>query len=330
MKVLVTGGTGFIGSHIVESLVYKGYEVTVFDNFSTGLLKNISSVKDDVEIINGDILDAETLEKAFRGIDIVSHQAAQLEIFRSTDDPYFDLKVNTVGTLNILKIARSMNVEKVINASSACIYGQVDGLTPETHYPKPNWEYGVSKLAAEKYCDIYSEYMGLPVVNLRYAITYGEREWFRRVLTIFVKRVILGKSPVVFGDGEQIRDFIYVGDVVDFHNKCLEAPVVNGESYNVSTGIPTTIAELGRKVVEASGINVEIIYEDTREGEFSKLVHDKKRNIAELKVMLLDNSKAKKDLDWQPEIALIDGLKKQIKWATENIERWEQVYYSQY
>jgi UDP-glucose 4-epimerase len=328
MKIVITGGAGFIGSHITESLVNLGHEVTVFDNFYTGRRDNLSSVIKDIRIIEGDIMNLDALKDAFKGADMVSHQAAQLEIFRSTDEPLFDLEVNTIGTLNVLKAAKETGVAKIVNASSACIYGQVEGVTNEMHYPRPNWAYGVSKLAAEKYCDVFSDYQQLPVVNLRYGITYGEREWFRRVLTIMCKRVINNQPPVVFGDGEQIRDFIYVKDLVDLHNNVLFNEKANGQSYNVGTGVGTSIKELAQKIVEASGKNLEIILENTQEGEYSKLVPDKKRNTAELKVMLLDITKAKNELNWQPGTKLLEGLKNEIDWASSNITRWEKVFYS--
>lgn len=328
MKIVVTGGAGFIGSHIVESLVRLGHEVKVLDNFYTGRKENLASVIKDVEIVEGDIMNIDDLKKALKGADVVSHQAAQLEIFRSTDEPLFDLELNTIGTLNILKVAKDSGVSKILNASSACIYGQVEGVTSEMFYPRPNWAYGVSKLAAEKYCDIYSDYHNLPVVNMRYGITYGEREWYRRVLTIMCKRVINNLEPVVFGDGLQIRDFIYVKDLVRFHNLALENEKANGRSYNVATGVGTSIKELAQKVVEASGKKLQVIFEKTEEGEFSKLVPDKKRNTAELKVMLLDISKAKEELGWEPKTSLLDGLRNEINWAAENMDRWEKVFYS--
>ncbi|HEY4799421.1 MAG TPA: NAD-dependent epimerase/dehydratase family protein [Bacteroidia bacterium] len=328
MKIVVTGGAGFIGSHITESLVRKGHKVVVFDNFSTGLLENLSDISSDVEVVRGNILDQEALNKVLKGVDVVSHQAAQLEIFKSTDDPEYDLQVNTIGTLNVLKAAQLNGVSKIVNASSACIYGQVNGLTSELFYPRPNWAYGVSKLAAEKYCDIYSDAYKLPVVNLRYSITYGEREWYRRALTIMCKRIIENKAPVVFGDGQQIRDFLYVGDLVSFHNLVMEMDIANGKSYNVGTGKGTAISKLAELVVEASGKAMKVIFEATPQGYFSKLIPDKRRNTAELGVMLLDISKAEKDTGWCPSVSLIEGLKREINWAKNNLHRWERVVYS--
>ncbi len=326
-KIFITGGAGFIGSHIVDSLLQKEYEVIVYDNFSSGIMDNLKHIKNDkLTIINGDILDYQKLESSMRGCDFVSHHAAQLEIFLAYDEPEKDLEVNTVGTLNVLKAAKKNNIKKVINISSACVYGQTSLAKKESDDVNPNWDYGVSKLAAEKYAKIYNDYKNLPVVSLRYGIVYGEREWFRRVLPIFLKRVINEESPVVFGDGEQIRDFIYVKDVVEFHNLCLEDDRANGQSFNVGTNKPTTIKELAETTVLLSNKIIKVIYEQTKEGEFSKIIKDKKRNTAELGTMLLDMSKAKEILGWEPKTNLIDGLKNEYEWAKNNIARWNKIY----
>lgn len=327
--ILVTGGAGFIGSHIVDDLVSRGVRVKVYDNFSFGNYENLQHLGPEVEVIKGDILDYTTLFEAMQGVDFVSHQAAQLEIFRSTDDPVADLQINTIGTLNVLKAAKQCGVQKVINASSACIYGQVEGTTSEDHLPFPNWAYGVSKLAAERYAKIYSDYEDLPVVNFRYAIVYGEREWYRRVLTIFIKRVLQNQSPVVFGNGDQVRDFVYVSDLVRLHQLCLENAVANGQSYNVGTGIGTTIEKLAHLVVEAAGKDLEVLFEQVPEGTFSNLVPDKRRNSAELKVMLLDCSKAYRDLGWQAKTPLLEGIRSEIEWADKNLHRWEKISYTE-
>lgn len=328
MRILVTGGAGFIGSHIVDSLVAQGHEVVVYDNFSTGLIDNLQDSKSNIEIVRGDILDYELLEKTMKGCDTVSHHAAQLEIFLSIFSPAEDLKQNTIGTLNVLRAAKTNNVKKVINASSACVYGQTESASQENDDVTPNWAYGVSKLAAEKYARIYNDYEGLPVVSLRYAIVYGEREWYRRVLPIFLKRIINGEAPVVFGAGKQVRDFIYVRDVVDLHNRCLENDVVNGEVLNVGTGVPTTIEELAWKVCELAASPLRPVYEQTAEGEFSKMVAGKKRNAAELQTMLLDITKARRLLGWRPNWSLLEGLKREHRWASDNLWRWDKIKYT--
>lgn len=331
-KIFVTGGAGFIGSHIVEELLSLGASLTVYDNFSFGSYENLSHIKKHINIVKGDILDLERLQKSMRNHDVVSHHAAQLEIFLSVDNPYRDLEVNTVGTLNVLRAAKLNHVLKVVNASSACIYGQTQSNTPEDYLPVPNWAYGVSKLAAERYGTIYSHYHGLPVVSLRYGITYGEREWFRRVLTVFIKRAILAEPLVVFGDGQQIRDFIYIKDAVRLHNLCIENKAANGQSYNVGTGIPTKIVDLAYLVSEVAeevmGKKSLVVHEETAEGEFSKLIPYKKRNSAELKMMLLDTQKAYRDLSWRPNTILREGIKKEMVWASENLHCWKKIHYT--
>jgi UDP-glucose 4-epimerase len=328
MSVLVTGGAGFIGSHIVEDMIQQGAKVKVYDNLSTGLYENLTHFRDQVEIFQGDILDYDSMRRAMQDVDIVSHQAAQLEIFRSTDAPLADLQINTIGTLNVLKAAKDFGVQKVINASSACVYGQVTGSTSEQHLPFPNWAYGVSKLAAERYAKIYNDYHGLPVVSLRYAIVYGEREWYRRVLTIFIKRTIQGKPLVVFGTGDQVRDFVYVADVVRAHRLCLENNQANGEIYNIGTGHGITIEALARLVRKVSGKDLEIIFENTPEGFFSKLVPDKRRNSSELNMMLLNCSKAERDLGWKAITPLAEGIQREMEWAEENLHRWNKIQYT--
>lgn len=327
-KILVIGGAGFIGSHIVDSLLKGGACVSVFDNFSTGQKENLFAVAHKISITQGDILDFKALKKAMRGMDIVSHHAAQLEIIRGMEDPRFDLEVNTVGTLNILDAAKACGVERLIFASSSAVYGQGDDLMAENSHLHPNWTYGVSKLAAEKYCDIYNDYYGLPVVSLRYGIVYGEREWYRRVLTIFVKRAVLGLPLVIFGSGTQVRDFIYVGDVVNLHNQCLASDVAVGNVYNVGSGVGTSIEQLAHEVIEASDKDLRIEHEDVKEGAYSKLIPDRRRNYAELKTLVLDITRTQRQLGWYPKVSLQGGIKKTLTWASENIDRWKKVQYS--
>ena len=326
-KILVTGGAGFIGSHIVDSLLAKDYEVVVYDNFSSGTKDNLKHIKTNkLQIIEGDILDYQKLEKSMNECDYVSHHAAQLEIYLALDEPERDLNINTVGTLNVLKAAKKNNIKKVINISSACVYGQIQAESKETDDLNPNWDYGVSKLAAEKYSQIFNDYKELPVVTLRYAIVYGEREWIRRALPLFLKRVINNESPVVFGKGDQIRDFVYVGDVVNLHNLCLENKKSNGQIFNVGSGKGTSIKELAELSCTLSENNLKIIYENTKEGQFSKIILEKKRNIAELNRMLLDINKAKNILGWEPMTELKNGMRNEYIWAKNNISRWDKIF----
>lgn len=329
LKILITGGAGFIGSHLVDSLAAEDARVTVYDNFSFGKTDNLGKSKNKIRIINGDILDLPKLVNACRGMDMISHHAAQLEIIRGKSDPRHDLNINLTGTLNVLKAARINKVSKVINASSACVYGQpeTDEQT-ENHPTNPNWEYGISKLAAEKYC-LLSCAQGLPVVSIRYAIVFGEREWYRRVLTIFIKRVITDKDLIIFNKGKYYRDFIYVGDIVRLHNLCITNSRSGGEVFNAGTNIATSVRDLASLVLKVSRKNgLKIINENVPEGTQSRQVRGKFRNPADLKGMRLNSGKAFRLLGWKPEVSLEEGLKKELKWAEQNLKYWSKIIYT--
>lgn len=324
LRVLVTGGCGFIGSHIAEGLSKKGALVIAFDNFSSGYRENLQGLPE-VQVIHGDILDYRKLSESCKGVDLISHQAAQLEITKALSDPITDLRTNTQGSLNVFEAAVRNGVKKIIYASSAGVYGEAQSLPQtEEHPTDPNWPYGVSKLAAEKYADIYSKYHGIATSCLRYGIVYGPREWYGRVLTLFLKRALEGKPPVVWG-GSQIRDFIYVTDVVDFHNRLLENNDGSNGIFNIGSGSGTAIGELAKLVVETFRL-AEPIYEKIGEGEMSKEMEGRKRLPLELKRMVLDNSKAKK-LGWRPQVSLKDGLQNEYEWLRKNVHRWEKLRY---
>jgi UDP-glucose 4-epimerase len=327
-KVLVTGGAGFIGSHIVERLLKEGATVTVLDNFRTGLRENLEKVKNDITLIEGSILEPKDVAKAAKGQDLISHQAAQLEITRAIDDPVEDLITNTAGTLNVMKAAVEAGIPKVVMASSAGVYGQAVE-TPQnedTHPTNPNWAYGVSKLATEKYAKIFEEAHGLKVTALRYGIVYGPREWYGRVLTIFLKRALEGQPLVIFGDGKQLRDFVNVQDVVDMNLRCLLQPGADNQVFNVATAHGTdinTLAELAKKV---SGKDIEIIHEEVKEGEASKY-YDRIRLPQELKTLVQSYEKANKLLGWEPTIELEKGMLEEYKWLEQNPTRWQKMNY---
>jgi UDP-glucose 4-epimerase len=326
-RILITGGAGFIGSHIAEDLLNKGAEISIYDNLSSGNKINIKNIINDVTFIRGDILDIDNLKDACKDIDIVSHHAAQLEIFKGINHPEKDLQINTIGTLNVLRACVEKKVDKLINASSACVYGQPKStIQSENHPTNPNWEYGVSKLAAEKYCSIYHTNFGLPVVSLRYGIVYGPREWYRRVLTIYIKRVLSHLPPVIFGDGLAMRDFIFVKDIVTLHNLCVESDMTCGQVYNGGSGKGTTVKELAQLVLDIFGSDIMPITESVSQGEFSKFIPDKRRNIAELSSMILDTTKAHQELGWQPKISIREGIREEINWAAENLSRWGRIY----
>jgi len=325
LNVLVTGGAGFIGSNIVENLVNQGANITIYDNFTSGSMENIQQLSDKIEIIKGDILDYKGLEKASRNMDIISHQAAQLEITKCMDDPIEDLKINTEGSLNVLNAAVKNDVNKIIYASSACVYGQAEYVPEDENHPhNPNWPYGVSKLAVEKYANIYHENYGISTNGLRYSIIYGPREWYGRVLTVFLKRALENKPPVVWG-GDQIRDFCYVKDLVDFHNILIDKDQIKNDVFNVSTGIGTSIKDLA--ILIKNQFNLENpIYENVGEGEISNEVEGRQRLPLELKTMVLANSKAKK-VGWKPKFNLSEGIKEEYLWLKNNYHRWKELSY---
>jgi UDP-glucose 4-epimerase len=325
MKVFVTGGAGFIGSHIVEQLVKEGHRVTVYDVLSSGKTANLAAVGDDVELLQGDILDYDALARAMRGADWVSHQAAQLEILACNDSPAHDLQVNTIGTLNVLRAAVENGVSKVVQASSACVYGQAVQIpeSEDTHPTDPNWAYGVSKLANEKYGTIFQDRYGLPVVSLRYGITYGPREWYGRVLTIFLKRALQGEPPVVFGAGDQIRDFVCVHDVVRLHNLCLTHSAADGTVLNAGTGVGTSIQQLAELVSRLTGLDRPPVTEAVQPGEHSRLMPFRVRLPQEMKQMILDPSKSSRLLGWMPEVSLADGVRAEWAWLRESPEVWQ-------
>ena len=327
LKILVTGGAGFIGSHIVDELVRRGAGVIVYDNFSSGSIENLKDSKEDIKIVEGDILDYAKLAECCKGVDIISHQAAQLEITTCIDDPTKDLRINTEGSLNVFNAAVKTGAKKVLYASSACVYGQAQYVPQDENHPtQPNWPYGVSKLAAEKYANIYAKYYDVSMVGLRYAITYGPREWYGRVLPVFLKRALENKPPVVW-DGGQIRDFTCVVDAVTLHNLCIENDGVKNEIFNVSTGVGTSILDLANIVIDVLGLNLKPLYEIVAEGEMSDLVEGRKRLPLELKRMVLDNKKAKGYFGWEPKVTLRDGLIREMEWFVANRHRWGKMSY---
>jgi UDP-glucose 4-epimerase len=327
-RIFITGGLGFIGSHLVRRLVRDGYAVRIYDNYSSGLVERIADVRNSVEIIRGNILDVKTLTRAMKGADIVSHHAAQLEITSALKNPYFDLTTNTTGTLNVLEACVKNKVKKLINASSACVYGQTDG-TPsvEDGQTNPNWAYGISKLAGEKYCSIYSGSYNLPVVSFRYAIIYGPDEWYGRVMTICIKRAIEGKPLIIFGNGRQTRDFTHVNEVIEANMKAIGKHRHGHEIFNVSTGVGTSITQLAVLISKISGKHPEIIYDKkVAEGEVSRFIH-RVRIPNELNHLVLSPAKLKRIWNVRPLISLTEGVKQQMKWVENHTHRWKKMSY---
>jgi UDP-glucose 4-epimerase len=296
MKVLVTGGAGFIGSHIVDRMVQEGHEVVVVDNLSTGKKKNVNRA---ARFYKVDILNPK-IEKIFRKEkpDLISHHAAQMDVRRSVADPIFDAQVNILGLLNVLENAVRHGAKKVIFASSGgAVYGEQQTFpAPETHPLHPVSPYGISKLSGEHYLYYYQRVAGLRYVALRYANVYGPRQdpfGEAGVVAIFSQKTLMNDQPIINGNGKQTRDYIFVEDVVESNMAVLEDGVQG--VYNVGTGQETSVNQLFRHLAEITGSKSKEVYGPEKRGEQLRSV--------------LDYTKLKKATDWEPKVQLPDGLK---------------------
>ncbi len=335
MKILLTGGCGFIGSNILERYLQEGHEVTIVDNFRSGRMENIKHLLDNKNLrcAFGDILDEDFIKGLDEDFDIISHHAAQLEITRCIEFPQEDLTSNLIGTTNIFEHAkRCKNVKKVIYASSAAVYGQAkSSLQKETDDIDPHWIYGVSKYATEMLANIYSKELKIPFVGMRYSIVYGPREWYGRVLTLFIKNSIRDNKIVVFGKGDEVRDYINVKDVVEFNALLLEKNLPNENlPLNVSFGKGITIDKLAHKIQDLT--SCELIHEEVEEGKSSKIINvDRVRLPGNLLYLCQDNSKAKEMLNWEPKVDFEVGLIEEIEWYREksktDSELWSKMFY---
>ncbi|MFA5309395.1 MAG: SDR family oxidoreductase [Dehalococcoidales bacterium] len=278
-KVVVTGGAGFIGSHLAEELAGRGYRVVVIDNLSTGKLANIDGLIKEkrIEFIQGSITDQPLLQEAFKDAAYVFHEAAIPSVPRSIDNPQASHEVNITGTLNVLLAASQNKVKKVVNASSSSVYGETPTLPKrEDMTPQPLSPYAATKLAAEYYCSVFGKSFGLKTVSLRYFNVYGTRQaensQYAAVIPTFRKNIAAGKAPVIYGDGEQTRDFTYIKDVV-------RANILAAESdaegvYNISAGQGISINALARRLLETAGSDLEPIYKPPRAGDIKHSVAD--------------------------------------------------------
>jgi len=307
MKVVVTGGCGFIGSHLAEELA-KEYEVVVIDDLSTGKLENLAESKN-IKFIKGSITDLNLLKTVFKDAECIFHQAAIPSVQRSVEDPIKTNNVNVAGTLNVLVAARDCDVNKVVYASSSSVYGDTPKLPKrEDMSPKPKSPYAVSKLAAEQYCRAFSEVYGIKTVCLRYFNVYGPRQdphsEYAAVIPRFITRVINNKPPVIYGDGEQTRDFTFVKDVVKANILAMNN---NAEGiFNIASGRRISINELAKKIIELVGKNLNPVHIDPRPGD--------------IRHSLADISLAKEKLGYKPEYNLEEGLKLTISWYL-NLEK---------
>ena len=301
MKYLVTGGCGFIGSHIAEALVTAGHEVTIYDNLFSGYEHNIAGFRRNVKFVQADVRDVDALAAAMEGIDCVFHEAALVSVFESVEKPVDNHEINITGALNVLNAACSKGVKRVVAASSAAIYGN-DPELPKTEdmLPHPVSPYALAKIALEYYLSVFAELYGLETVSLRYFNVYGPRQdpssMYSGVISKFVDNINSGVNPTVFGDGLQTRDFVFVKDVVQANLLAMENPGVGkGEVFNAATGRATSLLDLLAALKELTGSDFEPRFKELRAGDIRHSV--------------ADITRAGKILGFSPKFDIRQGLK---------------------
>jgi nucleoside-diphosphate-sugar epimerase len=305
MQVLVTGGGGFIGSHLAAHLLERGYRVRVLDNFATGRRSNLSRLDGQAELIEGDIQSYERVGKAVAGCDVVLHQAALPSVPRSIQDPLTSNATNVIGTLNVLLAARDHGVRRVVCASSSSVYGSASGIAPkrEDRPAVPISPYATAKLAGELYARSFYGVYGLDTVALRYFNVFGPRQdpasQYSAVIPKFIRALLMGQPPVIFGDGEQSRDFTYVANVVEANVLAMDAIDVAGKVYNVACGEQVTVNRLAGELRDLIGSDVEPVYAAPRAGEIE---HSR-----------ADLSLARRELGYEPSVLLREGLERTIQ-----------------
>lgn len=309
MKVLITGGTGFIGSHLVRRLLSEKHKVTVLDDVSSGAWQHLYECKDSCICWENDIRDREICKKITKvGFDVIIHLAAQTMVDASIKDPVFDASENIMGTLNVLEAARRCGA-RVIFASTAAAYGDVmENELPvlESHELSPQSFYGLTKVGVEKYLALYHQHYGLDYVVCRFANVYGERQGDKGeggVISIFAKRIAAGKDITIYGDGTQTRDFVYAGDIASGICKAMTTKNVN-TVYNLSTQTETSLLDLVKIMGKVSGCDIVPKFGPVREGDIYR--------------SMLSNQKAKEGLGWEPQVSLTDGLRRTMDYFQSN------------
>ncbi len=307
---LVTGGAGFIGSNLVLELLRRGWSVRVLDNLSTGRLQNLDPVLDQIDFIQGDVRNRQDVDRAVKGVDFVFHQAALPSVPRSVKDPMSTNEVNVTGTLNLLLAARDLGVRRVVIASSSSVYGN-NPVLPKTEElkPCPASPYAVSKLAQELYAVNFWKLYGLSTVCLRYFNVFGPRQdpqsQYAAVIPRFITALLFDQRPVIYGDGNQSRDFTFVADVVEANILAAEAEGVDGEIFNVARGGSITINNLLELLIEITGADVAAVYQEPRPGDVR---HSR-----------ADITKAQRLLGYVPRYGLRKGLEETVKWFQEHL-----------
>ena len=300
MRALITGGAGFIGSQIAERLVRGGHSVRILDNLSSGKKANLSSFADDVELVLADVRDAPQLDFHAAGCDVIFHEAAVVSVPYSVEHPQETHDVNIQGTLNVLEAARRRGVGRVVFACSAAVYGEEPTLPKtESMAPAPVSPYGVEKIAGEYYLQTWSKLYGVETVSLRYFNVFGPRQdpssAYSGVISIFVDKALSGGRPVMFGDGTQCRDFVYVANVVDANLLAATRAGVSGRAYNIGCGERTTLNDLLKTIGRIVGKDITPTYAEPRAGDIRESV--------------ADISRARAELGYEPKVGLEEGLR---------------------
>ena len=305
---LVTGGAGFIGSNLVEALLERGHTVTVLDNFSTGRRENLATFRDRINLVEGDISVLDDARRAVEGVEVVLHQAAIPSVPRSIEDPISSNEANVLGTLNVLVAARDAGVRRVVYASSSSVYGDqaVNHPKVETMTPQPISPYAVGKLAGEYYCQVFHAVYGLETVALRYFNVFGPRQdpgsAYAAVIPLFVSALLRGEPPTVHGDGEQTRDFTFIGNVVAGNLLAAEAPAEQaaGRVFNLAAGQRTSLNELVSYLQEILDCQVQPVHTDPRPGD--------------IKHSWADVDRARAHLGYEPQVGFLEGLRRTVAW----------------
>lgn len=308
MRILITGGAGFIGSHLCEKYTKEGHTVLCLDNFMNGNLANIRHLLNykNFKLINGDIRNFDLLEKVIRDADVIFHLAAQIHVDRSIIEPQLTYEVNVLGTQNILEAARMYDVKKVIYVSSSEVYGSAEYAPIDENHPlNAPHPYGASKIAADRTCYAYIQTYQMNIVIVRPFNTFGPRQkdsGYGGAISIFVKRALNGMSPIIYGDGKQTRDYTYIEDLINAFDLILNHAKPINKPVNLGTGREISIIELAKTIIDLCGQSGSI-----------KPVHVEPRP-GEVKRLIADNSLAKKLLRWEPEHTLEEGLSKFVNW----------------
>ena len=307
LKILVTGGAGFIGSHVSEELIKKGCKVTILDNLSGGRIENIQNIKN-VRFIKGDITNKDLIKDALKDVDAIIHMAAAFANIKSIEDPIEDAEININGTLNLLTQSLNYDIKRFVYASSSAVYGDVNVFPLKENLPTyPRTPYAVSKLAGENYCKVFNINYGLPTTSLRFFNVFGPKEYpgkYRGIVANFIFDLLSINSPKITGDGTETRDYTYITDAIKpIIPAMLEKKAVS-EVFNISTGVEVTTLELLKKIQTILHSNIKPTFVSFRR-------YDIKRKVGDI-------TKAKKILGYDPKFKLEDGLRLTVDWMKKN------------